>query len=103
MKSLRVFFLVFGITLSGCLVPPVVTMNRLNVGMTKEEVSSLLGQPYRTAASGGVEFFVYELQRGGIRDLYFVKLVNGKVESYGRMGDFDSTKDPTLNLNIKTR
>jgi len=29
--------------------------------------------------------------------------VEGKVESFGSMGDFDSTKDPTLNINIKSR
>lgn len=29
---------------------------------------------------------------------YYVRLINGKVESYGRTGDFDSTKTPTVRL-----
>jgi hypothetical protein len=84
-------------------------MNRLSVGMTKQEVVSTMGQPASTAAAGGgVEILRYELQNahqvwwGGYSE-YFVRLVNGKVDSYGRMGDFDSTKDPTLNLNMKNR
>ncbi len=82
-------------------------MNRLSVGMAKQEVVSAMGQPVSTAApGGGIEILRYELQNTdqvwwGGRTPYFVRLVNGKVDSYGRLGDFDSTKDPTVNLNIK--
>ena len=31
---------------------------------------------------------------------YYVKLVNGKVESFGEKGDFDSTKTPTVRIEI---
>ena len=34
---------------------------------------------------------------------YFVRLKNGVVESYGKVGDFDSTKTPELNINIRER
>jgi hypothetical protein len=34
---------------------------------------------------------------------YFVKLVNDKVVSYGRRGDFNSTKDPTFNINATNK
>ena len=40
---------------------------------------------------------------GGIINEYFVLLQNGVVEQYGRVGDFDSTKDPTLNLNLNRK
>lgn len=85
-------------------------MNHLNIGMTKQEVISVLGSPDSTAAPGnGVEFLRYTLDPwNGFWDpsateAYFVRLVDGRVDSYGRVGDFDSTKDPTLNLNIKNR
>ena len=32
---------------------------------------------------------------------YFVHIENGKVTSYGRIGDFGSTKNPTMDLNIR--
>jgi Short C-terminal domain len=34
----------------------------------------------------------------GITKPYFVRLVDGRVESYGRTGDFDSTKTPAVRL-----
>ena len=87
-------------------------MNRLNLGMTKQEVVSVLGEPNSTAApGGGIEILRYNLTSPAddplhihhISNEYFVKLVNDKVQSYGKMGDFDSTKDPTLDLNIKNQ
>ena len=34
---------------------------------------------------------------------YFVRLVNGKVESYGKVGDFDSAKNPALDINANVK
>jgi hypothetical protein len=104
---------------------------QLSVGMTKAEVIQVMGQPSSSRATEGVEFLIYKLQpgtslgvgavcgmaglltigltygdprcRGGAEEDHFVKLQEGKVVSYGKVGDFDSTKDPTLNVNIKTK
>ena len=38
-----------------------------------------------------------------ITEEYVVKLENGKLVTYGKMGEIDSTKDPILNLNNRTR
>ncbi|SPD71947.1 exported hypothetical protein [uncultured Desulfobacterium sp.] len=78
-------------------------LNKLSVGMSKVEVVQILGTPESTSATRGVEFLTYSLReriaRPGeaiapisILEKYSVKLVDGKVESYGRLGDFDSTK-----------
>ncbi len=78
-------------------------LNKLSVGMSKGEVLKILGTPESTRANRSVEFLVYSLTERiarpgeaiapiGIDGKYFVKLVDGKVESYGRLGDFDSTK-----------
>jgi hypothetical protein len=34
---------------------------------------------------------------------YFVRLKDGKVESYGKAGDFDSAKNPALDVTIKEK
>ena len=82
-------------------------INRLSLGMTKQEVISVMGRPSSTASPGeGQEILRYNLSAtdddayNGITNEYFVRLINGKVDSYGRMGDFDSTKNPSLNVNI---
>ena len=78
----------------------------MSVGMTKSEVIEAIGSPRSSSAKDNVEYLNYVFtERYGIAvpQNYFVRLINGKVESYGRQGDFDSTKDPTLNLNIKNR
>jgi len=92
--------------LSGC-TSRATAMNRLSVGMTKQQVISILGKPSSTAAPGnGVELLRYTFKDGSwaratmVDNEYFVLLRNGTVEQYGRVGDFDSTKDPTLNLNV---
>lgn len=108
MKILHTLLLVSFFAITACATAP--KMNRLYVGMTKQEVISVMGPPASTAAPGnGVELLRYRLSPThdhafyGITEEYFVGCVNGKVRSYGRMGDFNSTKDPTLNLNIKNR
>jgi len=82
-------------------------MNRLSVGMTKQEVIGAMGEPQSSAApGGGIEMLRYHLADNSDAALlgnyteYYVKLVEGKVDSYGRMGDFNSTKDPTYNINV---
>jgi len=78
--------------------------------MTKDEVIRAIGTPDSVSAKEGTEFLIYQLASpkalfADERDLtqYFVRLRNGRVDAYGQKGDFDSTKDPTLNLNIKSR
>jgi hypothetical protein len=84
-------------------------INRINVGMTKNQVISTMGNPKSTSANGNAEFLNYKLAEtdddafyGNYTD-YYVKLVNGTVESYGRLGDFNSTKDPTINVNTNSK
>lgn len=78
-------------------------LNEVSVGMSKPEVIKLLGAPESTRASQGVEYLIYTLTERiakpgeaplpfPIQGQYFVRLVNGRVDSYGNVGDFDSTK-----------
>lgn len=87
-------------------------INRLSVGMTKDQVICKMGQPTSTAATEGMEVFKYKLHKPEMGDLfvsdfdystYFVRFVNGHVDSFGEMGDFDSVKDPTYNINLNQK
>jgi|688.fasta_scaffold1401632_1 hypothetical protein len=85
-------------------------LNRISVGMTKAQVIEELGEPASVAAYNGVETMRYDFWKdfwqrspGDYKSEYYVRIVAGKVQSYGRMGDFDSTKDPTHNINIHNR
>lgn len=79
-------------------------ISAVQLGMTKDEVVKVMGKPTSVSAQGGSEYLNYALSetdddafRGWTKP-YYVRLVNGKVESYGRTGDFDSTKTPTVRL-----
>lgn len=62
------------------------------------------GHPASVSAQGRSEYLNYSLSETddqalyGITRPYYVRLVDGRVESYGRTGDFDSTKTPTVRL-----
>jgi hypothetical protein len=73
-------------------------LNQVHIGMTKAEVQSLLGTPDSTSAQANVEYMTYYLtsESGYGRDQpYMVRLVNGKVESFGRFAQlFDLYNRP---------
>ena len=100
---------IFGFLLVGCATTS--RLNQISLGMTKEQVIQKAGKPTSVAAQDNMEIFRYYLYQplgqGMIdepRTDYFVRFKNGLVESYGKMGDFDSTKVPetktTVDLNI---
>lgn len=79
-------------------------ISSVQIGMTKEEVIKAVGKPASTSAKGNTEYLNYSLSETddqafyGITVPYYVRLVNGRVDSYGRLGDFDSTQKPTLKI-----
>ena len=85
-------------------------INSISPGMTKEEVIKIMGPPVSVSAKDGVEYLNYKLSETGNDAFmgwatpYFIRIINGRVDAYGRMGDFDSTKIPeiksTIDLNI---
>ncbi|MGV8935447.1 MAG: SHOCT domain-containing protein [Gallionellaceae bacterium] len=76
----------------------------VQLGMTKQEVFAVMGTPASVSAQGRSEYLNYALSETddqafyGITRPYYVRLVDGRVESYGRAGDFDSTKTPTVRV-----
>lgn len=104
----KILFLLLCLGLMGC--ASAYRINRISLGMPKEEVIKELGQPVSVSAKAGTEYLNYRFAETSDDDFlgnytpYFVRIVNGKVESYGRLGDFDSTKIPEqksiIDLNI---
>ena len=94
-------FYIAALFVTGCAKPP--EFGGINIGMTETEIVSRLGKPDSVAVKGDTKYFEYVSYWGLDRNDYqqwFVRLIDGKVESFGKMGDFDSTKDDTQNINI---
>ena len=74
----------------------------VQIGMAKEEVIKVMGRPASKSAKGNTEYLNYSLSETndhafyGITKPYFIRLINGRVDSYGRLGDFDSTQKTTI-------
>jgi len=85
-----------GILVAGC--ESSAKLNNIHIGMAKEEVQSILGTPDSTSAQANVEYMTYYLdaESGYGRDQpYMIRLVNGKVESFGRFAQlFDLYNRP---------
>jgi outer membrane protein assembly factor BamE (lipoprotein component of BamABCDE complex) len=77
-------------------------MNSISLGMSKAEVIEIMGKPVSTSAVEGTQYLNYTLTDPVYYtpDFYYVCIREGKVFSYGRMGDFDSTKDPTQVIKV---
>ena len=62
-------------------------LNKLRIGMSKDQVVAVLGQPDSTSAQANIEYMTYYLSNDssyGRDQPYMVRLVDGKVESFGR-------------------
>jgi hypothetical protein len=80
-------FLFFAVLLTGCYTADM--LNSIHIGMTKDQVTSLLGPPDSTSAQANIEYLTYYLSTNNGRmyggdQPYSVRLVDGKVESFGR-------------------
>lgn len=88
-------------------------INNVKIGMTKQEVIAVIGKPSSISAKDGTEYLNYRFSETddhafmGVTTPYYVRLINSKVDSYGRTGDFDSTQKPTVRVetdeNIKVQ
>lgn len=99
--ALAFMFLIAGCATAG-------SINQVSLGMTKAQVIEVMGDPTSSSAQAGVEYMNYalyetaEARRFGFYTPFYVRIIDGKVESYGRMGDFNSAKTPTQKIQIET-
>ena len=87
------------ILMVGCGTPQP-SFDRISVGMTKEQVKAVIGKPDAVATQGKTEYWNYRETAVWPEVMWFVRFIDGKVESFGQRGDFDSTKDPTQKVII---
>ena len=65
-------------------------MNQLKLGMTRQEVIDAIGEPASTSAKRNTVYLNYHLSSGGFySDSYYVRFLDGKVDAYGKAGDFN--------------
>jgi len=72
---------------------PAKNMDRVQAGMSRDQVQSIMGQPIAVAHSPGKECAYYELLKDfwsrvpwSLSDRYYVCYDEGKVESFGKVG-----------------
>lgn len=81
-------------------------LNKVSVGMARDEVIHTLGEPKSISASGDLEYLQYRWVKtviaadGNFPDDYFVAIRDGRVVSYGRKGDFGSASAPTQRVDV---
>ena len=91
------------VLLLGCASTKSLNFSTISIGMNKQQVIALKGEPFRVAAMDGLEYFIY---RGFDKELFkpkgfmvyeaFIRFKDGKVDAYGRLDDFDSTRHKEL-------
>jgi len=108
MNRLLFTLVVIAMLSTGCTATHASKLNSVSIGMTKQDVITTLGSPTSTSAKESVEYLNYHFRDAELPfsgNPYFVRITNGKVDAYGKLGDFDSTKAPeiknTIDLNIK--
>ena len=101
-------------------------LNLVGLGMNKAQVVEIMGNPDTSSAQAPYEYFTYNLSVAltgeeqarcavgtvallGLGagacfkgDDFFIRFEGGLVESYGRVGDFDSTNVPEATINVNT-
>lgn len=101
----KINLLVLAVLLTACAPTNTHKMNKVAIGMSKQEVIESMGNPSETRATANVEYLVYRLRATWDallteRTSYFVQLDAGKVTAYGKIGDFGSTNLPEATINI---
>ena len=91
------------VVLAGCSSLKNFNFSAISIGMNKQQIITLKGEPYRVAAIDGLEYFIY---RGFDKEVFktngfmvyeaFIRFKDGKVDAYGRLDDFDSTRHKEL-------
>jgi hypothetical protein len=84
------------LALAACAIPNAHKTEKLRLGMAKEEVLNVLGRPASVGADKEAEILYYRMLEAGSTPLgsghsitVYVRLVGGKVESFGRIAEPD--------------
>lgn len=99
MKSL-IGIVIVSVLLSGCFAKAGRTSG-VHYGMSKQEVVAVMGAPVSVSTQGSSQYLSYPVcdtdnqTPNGIMRPYVVRLIDGRVESYGTTGDVGSLQTST--------
>jgi len=80
-------------------------LNKLEVGMTKQQVLDFMGEPYGREVYGSQEFLIYDTNHWGNTEAERftpICLVDGKVIGWGR-NYYDSSKKYKIESDIRVK
>ena len=64
-------------------------INGIELGMTRDDVIKVMGEPHSISAQENLMVLNYRLLSDVLfRDDYYVRLLDGRVDTYGRAGTF---------------
>jgi len=88
MRGYRGIGLLLVILLAGC--GTASRLNSVQLGMTRDQVVDVAGTPSSTSQMGNTQYLKYQLTSDWIfADRYYVRLTDGRVDAFGRVGDFN--------------
>lgn len=83
-------WLLIGLFLTGCAMGGAGKLNDVRLGMDEAQVIEAVGNPSTKSASGDTMYLHYNLYTNWIfPDDYYVRLTAGKVDAFGRKGEFN--------------
>lgn len=96
------------LALIGCAAATAEKMVNLQMGMTRAQVVQVMGSPTSVGSINDSDYLNYNLCVAScagpipFRQFrpFYVRLIKGKVESFGEKGDFGSTKTPTMRIEV---
>ncbi|MDG1890319.1 MAG: hypothetical protein P8L18_03320 [Verrucomicrobiota bacterium] len=99
----HILIAIAAVLLVGCTSTKNLNFSNLSIGMSKQQVIDLKGEPFRLAVMDGLTYFIYrgfdkELLKPNGFGVYeaFVRFSDGKVDAFGRLRDFDNTRHKEL-------
>lgn len=100
-KTLILAIVLLGCLLAGC-ASTADKLNGIHIGMSHGEVVALLGEPNSTSAQGNIEYLTYYLSNDASShdQPYSVRLVDQKVESFGRFTQLADIYNRPVNGNL---
>jgi hypothetical protein len=91
----RVAVILVALALTACVLANASKTEKLRLGIAKEDVFAVLGRPASVGADKEAETLYYRLIEansrgfGGKTITFYVRVVDGKVESFGRIAEPD--------------
>ncbi len=83
-----IFWIVLVVLVGGC--SPWIGMHNIELGMSKTEVVHQMGKPSNVSGNSNEEYLWYT-PTNRFWERYYVRLIGGKVESYGQLNKKEET------------